>query len=217
MSTPINAAHVERVRTEIGYAVRTAAAHGYAKVKHGASREEHIDALIDGAEAAIRPTIRKAQADALRDAAGKLLDGTWPDGFFPGVAASARELTARATDLDRDRRMVAERTRQREASQAPPAALVDEIAEALDYEDDPWDRNDPDIQWGLPGNERAESYRELVRRVLALAKEPSEERLQAAAVDMWVEADDQPVWHEARDYWLNMARTAFAADPEEHE
>lgn len=44
---------VESVRAEIGYAVRTAAAHGYSKGKRGASHEGRIDGLIAQAEAAI--------------------------------------------------------------------------------------------------------------------------------------------------------------------
>lgn len=41
------------------------------------------------------------QAEALRDAAAALLNGTWPDGFFAGVAGAARELTARADRLEK--------------------------------------------------------------------------------------------------------------------
>ena len=60
----------------------------------------------------------------------------------------------------------AEWARTRLAAQEPTDALVDEIAEQLDFEDDPSPSADPDITWGLPGNERAEAYRDIVRRVL---------------------------------------------------
>lgn len=54
--------------------------------------------------AAVLPIIERevqaAKAEALREAAGKLMEGTWPDGFFSGIAGAARELTARATEYE---------------------------------------------------------------------------------------------------------------------
>lgn len=42
--------------------------------------------------------LRKVKAEVLEQAAGGLLNGTWPEGFFPGVAGAARELTETATN-----------------------------------------------------------------------------------------------------------------------
>ena len=58
----------ERMRSEIGYAIRTAAAHGYSKGKRGTDRRDQIDALIESTAAAVLPIIaaevRAAQIDA---------------------------------------------------------------------------------------------------------------------------------------------------------
>ena len=63
----------QALRAEIGYAVRTAAAHGYAKGKRGAPHEGAIDTLIAQALARVLPIVeaevRKAAAEALREAA----------------------------------------------------------------------------------------------------------------------------------------------------
>ena len=72
----------ERMRSEIGYAIRTAAAHGYSKGKRGTDRRDQIDALIESTAAAVLPIIaagvRKAQADA------------WDEGYEAGMLDTYR-------------------------------------------------------------------------------------------------------------------------------
>lgn len=62
------AALQERMRSEIGYAVRTAAAHGYAKGKRGTDYGGTINALIENAATAVMsvvaPAIQAAKAEA---------------------------------------------------------------------------------------------------------------------------------------------------------
>ena len=48
----------------------------------------------------LNSTIRQAKAEALREAAGYLLNRTWPIDFFPGVAGSAHDLTFRASRIE---------------------------------------------------------------------------------------------------------------------